>query len=180
MKVAGILKRLWLAAGRMLNGEVWYARRIGLTIGRDCQLYRIIYGSEPWLIKIGDHVQITQGVRLLTHGGGWLAREISPQFDSFGPVVIGSHVYIGNAAIILPGVSIGNRVLIAAGAVVTRSVPDNCVVGGNPARVISTLDAYLAGNTRYDMGTAGLNPDEKRRVIEANPERLIRRDFLTP
>lgn len=55
-------------------------------------------------------------------------------------VRIGNDVWIGGNCTILPGVTIGNKVVVAAGAVVTREVPDNCVVGGVPARVIKTLD----------------------------------------
>ena len=109
------MRKAWLAAGRRLRGELWFARQIGVTVGNDCALFRIVYGSEPWLISIGDRVQITDGVRLLTHGGSWLMRSVRPTYDSFGEVRIGNDVYIGNAAIILPGVSIGSNVLIAAG-----------------------------------------------------------------
>ena len=55
------------------------------------------------------------------------------------PVVIGDDVWIGGHAVIAPGVTIGSNVVVAAGAVVTKDVPDNCVVGGNPARIIKKL-----------------------------------------
>ncbi|MBI5105865.1 MAG: hypothetical protein HZB46_12955 [Solirubrobacterales bacterium] len=56
------------------------------------------------------------------------------------PVRIGDGVFLGTGATVLPGVSIGARSLVAAGAVVAESVPENCVVGGNPARVIRHFD----------------------------------------
>lgn len=56
------------------------------------------------------------------------------------PVTIGNDVWIGGRAIICPGVTIGNGVVIGAGSVVTRDVPDNCVVAGNPARIIRTIE----------------------------------------
>lgn len=56
------------------------------------------------------------------------------------PVTIGHNVWIGGKAIVNPGVRIGNNVVIASGAVVTKDVPDNIVVGGNPAKIIKHLD----------------------------------------
>ncbi|MNO01171.1 Maltose O-acetyltransferase [compost metagenome] len=56
------------------------------------------------------------------------------------PVTIGNNVWVGEQAIINPGVTIGNNVVIASGAVVTKDVPDNVVVGGNPARIIKEIE----------------------------------------
>ena len=55
------------------------------------------------------------------------------------PVTIGHNVWIGGRAIINPGVTLGDNVVVASGAVVTKNVPPNCVVAGNPARVIKEL-----------------------------------------
>jgi maltose O-acetyltransferase len=59
------------------------------------------------------------------------------------PVTIGNDVWIGGNCTILPGVTIGNNVVVAAGAVVTKDVPDNCLVAGVPAKVIRKLDNNL-------------------------------------
>ncbi|MDD2956706.1 MAG: sugar O-acetyltransferase [Oscillospiraceae bacterium] len=56
------------------------------------------------------------------------------------PVIIGGDVWIGCNCTILPGVTIGNNVVVAAGAVVTKDVPDNCVVAGVPAKIIKRLE----------------------------------------
>ncbi len=56
------------------------------------------------------------------------------------PVKIGNNVWVGGGAIINPGISIGDNAVIASGAVVTKDVPNNVVVGGNPAKVIKTID----------------------------------------
>jgi maltose O-acetyltransferase len=55
------------------------------------------------------------------------------------PVTIGDNVWIGGRAIVNPGVHIGNNVVIASGAVVTKNVPDHVVVGGNPARILKQI-----------------------------------------
>lgn len=56
------------------------------------------------------------------------------------PVTIGDNVWVGGRVVINPGVTIGNNVVIASGAVVTKDVPDNVIVGGNPAKVIKKMD----------------------------------------
>lgn len=109
-------------------------------------------------------------------GGAKIARVIDPDFDCFGKVKIGSNVYIGNNSLIMPGVTVGDNVLIAAGSVVTHSVPDNVVIGGNPAHVICSFDDYYQKNQKYNVGTKGLSPTEKRSVLlNLDEEKFIRK-----
>jgi maltose O-acetyltransferase len=56
------------------------------------------------------------------------------------PVTIGNNVWIGGGAIINPGVNIGDNAVIASGAVVTKDVPENVVVGGNPAKILKSIE----------------------------------------
>lgn len=90
-------------------------------------------------VTIGDHVIIGPGTQIIT-----VNHPLSPsgRRKSLGiakPVTIGNDVWIGGSVIIVPGVTIGNNVVIAAGAVVTHDVPDNCLVGGVPARKIKDI-----------------------------------------
>ena len=62
--------------------------------------------------------------------------------DFFGKVEIKNNVYVGNNALIMPGVVIGNNVIVAAGSVVTKSIPDNSIVGGNPAKIIGVFEDF--------------------------------------
>ncbi len=64
-------------------------------------------------------------------------------YTKIAKVKIGNYVFIGENTVILPGVTIGDRVIIGSGSIVTKDIPDNSVAVGNPARVISDLDAYL-------------------------------------
>jgi len=70
-----------------------YARKVGVEFGKGCVLSTRYWGSEPYLIEIGDHVHITSGVSFITHDGGvWVFREKVPDFDVFGKIVIGNNV----------------------------------------------------------------------------------------
>lgn len=127
----------------LLLGNVAYARSIGVKIGTDCRIYTTSFGSEPFLIEIGDRVTVTAGVKLLTHDGStWLIRRNGKRFQRFGRIKIGSEVFVGVNAIVMPGVKIGSRVVIGAGSVVTKDVPDNSVFVGNPAVRISSFDNF--------------------------------------
>ena len=87
---------------------------------------------------------ITSGVRLLTHDGStWLIRDVDGnRFQRYAPIKIGDDVFIGVNTIIMPGVTVGSRVVIGAGSVVTRDVSDGVVVAGNPARIIRDFDSF--------------------------------------
>ena len=86
--------------------------------------------AKPYLISVSNRCQITKDVKFFTHGGSNVVRDLDPSFDCFGKIKIGNNVYIGNNSLVMPGVTVGDNVLIAAGSVVTKSVPSNCVVGG--------------------------------------------------
>ncbi|PHI20775.1 hypothetical protein CEQ90_06650 [Lewinellaceae bacterium SD302] len=136
----------WLTLRYFLvnGGRVAYARHLGVKIGEDCRIYIDTWGSEPFLISIGDRATITAGVKLLTHNGStWLIRdEAGGRRYDYRPVSIGNDVFIGTQAIIMPGVVIGDEVIVAAGAVVTKSVPSGSIVGGNPAKIIGSYADY--------------------------------------
>lgn len=149
------------------TGGVAHARRKGVTVGAGCRIYTRIFGSEPFLISIGDRVTITSGVRLLTHDGStWLIRDADGnRYQRYLPVKIGDDVFIGVDAIIMPGVTVGSRVVIGAGSVVTRDVPDGVVIAGNPARVIRDFDSFskdVCATCVNDRELAGISDFRER------------------
>jgi acetyltransferase-like isoleucine patch superfamily enzyme len=132
--------------------SVEYLRRLGAKIGQGCSIYTDMYnfGTEPWLIEIGNDVTLGQGVQLITHDGtSRLFRDhlpgMSPFGNRFGTIVIRDNCFIGNNAILLPGVEVGPDSAVGAGSVVTKTVPPRTIVAGNPARPIKTLDEYIEG-----------------------------------
>ncbi|WP_127534035.1 maltose O-acetyltransferase [Paenibacillus kobensis] len=90
-------------------------------------------------IQIGDNCFLAPGVHIYTATHPLNAQERISGAEYGIPVSIGDNVWIGGRAVINPGVTIGDNVVIGSGAVVTKDVPDNVVVGGNPARVIKTI-----------------------------------------
>ena len=87
---------------------------------------------------IGNDVMMGPEVVILTYSHKFDRLDIpmNDQGSYVDPVMIGNDVWIGTRSIILPGVKIGNGVLIGAGAVVTKDVPDYAIVGGVPAKII--------------------------------------------
>ncbi|MCM3267883.1 maltose acetyltransferase domain-containing protein [Paenibacillus elgii] len=90
-------------------------------------------------IRIGDNCFIAPGVHIYTATHPLDPNERSSGVEYGKPVKIGNNVWIGGRAVINPGVAIGDNVVIASGAVVTKDVPDNVVVGGNPAKIIKPI-----------------------------------------
>lgn len=157
-----------------------YAKEIGVTIGEDNFIPdKKCWSSEPYLITIGNHCQITTGVRLMTHGGGQAVRDRFPNFDTFGKVTIGDWVYIGNNSLIMPGVTIGNNVLVAAGSVVTKSIPSGVVVGGNPAKIICTIEEYIQRNSIYNTNTKLMPLEQKKEfLLKMDEGKFIKKGYL--
>lgn len=141
------------------------ARFVDVEMGSNNFIASSFWSSEPYLIKIGSHCQITAGVKIFTHGGGQAIRHKYPDFDAFGRVVLGDYVYLGNNVLIMPGVTIEDHVIVAAGSVVTKSIPSNCVVGGNPARYICSIDEYENRSIKYNTKSKGLDAESKRKLL---------------
>ncbi len=159
-----ILKGIWRNI-KMRRDPVMYARGLGVEMGEGCRLIRIsdgTFGSEPYLIRLGNHVTVAFGVQFITHDGGvWVFRERHPEIDVFGPIRIGNNVFIGSGSVILPGVSIGDNVVIAAGAVVSKNVPSNVVMAGVPAKPLKTIGEYWEGAQKKAVFIRNLTPKEK-------------------
>lgn len=152
--------------------HTWYRRVLGMRIGEDSallmDLYLYIRGrarpGQPGImigrrsvinqqccldgrggLTIGDNVAISPGVWILTDG-----HDIHDSHfrEVLAPVTIGDHVWIGSRAMILPGVTIGEGAVVAAGAVVTSNVEPYTIVAGVPARPIATRSRSLKPRLR--------------------------------
>lgn len=163
---------LWLRDKYMRHRDtVKYWKNKGATIGNQCEIYSTAnFGSEPYLISIGNHVRINAGVQLITHDGGvWVLRNKdildASKLDLFGKIIIGNNVHIGTNAIIMPGVHIGDNCIIGCGAVVTKDIPDNSIVVGVPARVIESIDDFYEKHKSEFDYTKEMSLKEKREYL---------------
>lgn len=123
----------------------WRVERLvaqGLRLGRGVVLMPGVEldASYPWLIEIEDGCRLSEGVRILTHDATPFAELGVTRLDR---VRILRDSFLGERAIVLPGVTIGPRAMVAAGAVVTRDVGEGMLAAGNPARVYGRFDEYI-------------------------------------
>ena len=117
-------------------------RAMGVRIGKRCRIYTANFGTEPWLIRIGDHVCISNDVTFVNHDLNWPFQDKYDSLTGFGKIEIRDNCQIGVRATILPGVTIGPNAVVGACSVVTKDVPPDTVAAGNPARVICTIEEY--------------------------------------
>lgn len=136
------LKPLFRMLGKRVNIqsnvriEGWH----NISIGDNSGIGRASHLSAMAKIEIGENVMIAEQLIIITanHGISCHRNMIDlPMHPE--PVRIGNNVWIGARVIILPGVTIGSNVVVASGAVVTKTFPSNCIIGGVPAKIIKII-----------------------------------------
>ena len=135
------------STGPGLTIEV-FGENAKLEIGRNMMAYHNLHIGALESVIIGDDVLIASGVYISDHNHGSYSGEFqSSPFEApvkrsltSSPVIIGNNVWIGERASILPGVSIGDGVIIGAGSVVTKSLPNFVIAAGVPAKIIKRFD----------------------------------------
>ena len=145
-------------------------RKLGVTIGNGCEIYpEAVWGSEPYLIRIGNNVRITNGVKFVTHDGGlWTLRRMGLVDENacfYEPISIGDNTHIGWDTIIMPGVQIGKNCIIGCGAVVTKSIPDNSIAVGVPARVIKNIQEYAEQHQESSVNVLQLSLKDREKYL---------------
>lgn len=147
-----------------------FFRRGGVTIGKKCLIYSNILTSDSYLIEIKDNVVISTYVRFVTHD--FSVKKVLPEkANLFGKITIGNNCFVGENSTILYGVELADNIIVAAGSVITKSFNEsNIIIGGNPARKISTWEQFREKSIPY-----AVNLSNVEELIESNPEILVKR-----
>lgn len=146
--LAAFSSRLKMGDLRRTDGlayRVERARQMGMKVGESCRLYSLHVTSEGELVEFGDNVIVSGEVMFITHDGSvYTALEKFPDVNGhYGRIRIGNNCFIGMRATIMPGVELGDRCVVAAGAVVMDSFPANSVIAGNPATYVCPTSMYM-------------------------------------
>lgn len=159
-----LIRKLVYGSKATSESYIEHLRNIGVKIGDGCTFFApmktLVDEQYPWMITIGDNVQITEGVKILTHDYSWsVLKTLKPKksagegyepgphhegavLGASGHVTIGNNVFIGMNAIVLRDVVIGDDVVIGAGAVVSKDCPSGGVYAGNPARRVADIGSF--------------------------------------
>lgn len=139
-------------------------RKMGMVIGENSRIYTLRIGTEPWLIRIGNHVGIAPDVTFITHNANTLLQHKYESLTDFGKIEIKDYCYIAINATICANVTIGPWSLVGAASVVTKDVPPHTVVAGNPARPICSIEEYEKKCLERHIDIP-LDRDEARKVL---------------
>ena len=149
-----IIRKIVYKENASSKSLIEYLRNHGAQIGDNVTIYApnktLIDKTSPWLLKIGNYVRITEGVKILTHDYSWsVLKRYSSENIQAGEILgaqsaveIGDNVFIGMNAVITRGVTIGNNVIIGAGSVVAKDCESDSVYAGVPAKRIMSIEDF--------------------------------------
>lgn len=121
---AGFYGKIDIGANVLVDDDCYISSHGKITIGDETMV-----ASHVYIVDFNHKLPLSQSKKNIGRKEGYRTKDIS----------IGKYVWIGTHAVILPGVTIGDNAVVGAGAIVTKSVPANCIVAGNPARIIKQI-----------------------------------------
>lgn len=166
---SGILKLYYLKCSD--KRRIKHLRKLGVRIGDRCRIRTLKFSSEPYLIEIGDHVAIAAGTEFITHdGANWVFEADVDGGGIFGKITIGNNVFIGINCILLSNTTIGDNCIVGAGSVVRGHFPENSVIAGNPAQIVSKtgVQRMLSKQNKDLLKTKGCTVAQKDLMVKAH------------
>ena len=181
--------RLWTISSGCGRAEYLRKNKIFAHVGENCTVMDRRIPLYANLIKLGNNVHLASKVTFVTHDiTHKMINAISDPADvkavgktqqdlmeQVGCIEIGNNVFVGTGTTILYDVRVGSNVIIGAGSLVTKDVPDNSVVAGVPARVITTLDQYVAKRANAQTYDEAIRP--RRQTVGPALEKWCWEDF---
>lgn len=158
---------LMLARSDKKRSEYLKKKQVFGAMGENVSLNLKICPLYPELIKFHNNIKVATGCTFVTHDVISMVLNKAEDYrfvENIGCIEIHDNVFLGAKSIIMPGVSIGPNVIVAAGAVVTKDIPAGEIWGGAPARKISTWDSFVE---KYKIMS-----DEKRDFPPPSGEQL--------
>lgn len=176
MKIIELIKKIILREKYNSDTYTKYLRKKGVYVGENTKFYSPptlnIDISRPYLLKIGSCCKIAAGVLILTHDYSFSVLRPVYHFltnDCPGQTVIGNNCLLGMRSVIMGGVKLGNNVIVATGAVVTKDVPDNSIVAGVPAKIICSLEDFYKRRKESQIKEAFLLANIIRKEYDREP-----------
>ena len=182
--LADLCKRMMFGYKSSEKRFVDHLRGLGMRVGDGVHLYSpqtiMIDEQRPWMVSIGDNVQITANVSILAHDYSWsvVQRATGEVLGRCARTRIGNNVFIGQRSLILMGADIGDNVIIGAGSVVGGRVEADSVYAGVPARRICGLDEYMRKRKATQADDAALLVRDYESVYGKRPTRKLLREFF--
>lgn len=152
-----ILKIQFFWENLLIKANIEVCKSRGMKVGKNFNTpEKVNFGTEPYLIEIGDDVNIAAGVSFVNHGGTTTLLRKIPGYEEariFGRIKIGNNCTIGLNSVLTQDVQIGDNCILGANSVLSQSMPPNSVFIGNPAQFLSSIEDYgdiiLSKNTMY-------------------------------
>ena len=173
--ISFIVKKISIkSANSTSRRRVEYIRKQGGGVGTNTKILSGVncFGSEPYLVEVGNNCLISSNVSFVTHDGSMNVLNnlglFEKSMDKMRPIKVGDNCFIGTRVIVMPGVKIGDNCIVGAGSIVTKDVPDGMCVAGVPAKPICTIYEYAEKNKPYFYPTAGLDYESKKRYLLDN------------
>lgn len=148
--------------------RIRYLRKLGVKIGERCRIRTMSFSTEPYLIEIGNHTAVAAGSQFITHDGAtWVFEDDVEGGGIFGKIVVGNNVFIGINCIMLSNTTIGDNCIVGAGSVVRGHFPENSVIAGNPAQIISKtgIQRMLSKQNTGLLKTKNLSMTQKDKLV---------------